>query len=224
MVLQCLSASVKVPARMNLERNDDRTDGVRTLAIGGRWPPRTWGSLLERALFLADRAHRLADRSGGAFRLIETALDLEIHLERVARGEPSAAGLLTIEGAHALEDDPANVEVVADAGFRMISPAHFFDTAFGGSAHGVEQHGLTARGREMLLRMEAKGLLLDVAHASARDDRRRDRAGDPADRRVAHGRPRHLRQRAQPHGRPPHRDRRDGRPGGDRVLADRLRG
>ena len=54
------------------------------------------------------------------------------------------------------------------AGFRMISPAHFFDTAFGGSAHGVEQHGLTARGREMLLRMEAKGMLLDVAHASAR--------------------------------------------------------
>ncbi len=167
-VLQCLSASVKVPARMNIERNDDRTDGVRTLAIGGRWPPRTWGSLLERALFLADRAHRSADRSGGAFRLIETALDLEIHLDRVARGEPSAAGLLTIEGAHALEDDPANVEVVADAGFRMISPAHFFDTAFGGSAHGVEQHGLTARGREMLLRMEAKGMLLDVAHASAR--------------------------------------------------------
>jgi microsomal dipeptidase-like Zn-dependent dipeptidase len=167
-MLQCLSASVKVPARMNLERNTDGTDAVRALAIGGRWPPRTWGSLLERALFLADRAHRLADRSAGTFRLIETSLDLEIHFERVARSGPSAAGLLTIEGAHALEDDPANVEVVADAGFRMISPAHFFDTAFGGSAHGVEQPGLTPKGREMLRRMEARRVLLDVAHASAR--------------------------------------------------------
>ena len=46
------------------------------------------------------------------------------------------AGLLSIEGAHALDDDPANVDVVADLGIRMISPAHFFDTAFGGSAHG----------------------------------------------------------------------------------------
>ena len=60
------------------------------------------------------------------------------------------------------------MDVVADAGIRMISPAHFFDTAFGGSAHGVEQHGLTARGREMIRLMEARGVLLDVAHGSAR--------------------------------------------------------
>ena len=39
--------------------------------------------------------------------------------------------------------------MVADLGVRMISPAHFFDTAFGGSAHGVEQGGLTAQGREL---------------------------------------------------------------------------
>jgi membrane dipeptidase len=58
--------------------------------------------------------------------------------------------------------------VVADLGVRMISPAHFFDTAFGGSAHGVEQGGLTALGRELVARMEARSVLLDVAHASAR--------------------------------------------------------
>ena len=50
----------------------------------------------------------------------------------------------------------------------MISPAHFFDTAFGGSAHGVEQGGLTERGRDMLRRMVAGGVIFDVAHASAR--------------------------------------------------------
>jgi len=78
------------------------------------------------------------------------------------------AGLLAIEGAHALDDDPRNLGEVADLGVRMISPAHFFDTAFGGSAHGVDQGGLTALGRELVARMEARSVLLDVAHASAR--------------------------------------------------------
>ena len=76
--------------------------------------------------------------------------------------------MLSIEGAHALDGDPANVDVVADAGIRMIGPAHFFDTAFGGSAHGMEQGGLTAKGREMVRRMEARGVILDVSHSSAR--------------------------------------------------------
>ena len=82
--------------------------------------------------------------------------------------DPSlTAGLLAIEGAHALDDDPANVEVVADAGFRMMSPSHFFDNAFGGSAHGIEKGRLTSAGHEMVLRMETRGMLVDVAHASA---------------------------------------------------------
>ena len=40
--------------------------------------------------------------------------------------------------------------------------------AFGGSAHGVEQGGLTDAGREMVRRMEARSVILDLAHASAR--------------------------------------------------------
>ena len=39
--------------------------------------------------------------------------------------------------AHALDGDPANVDVLFEAGYRMMSPTHFFDNAFGGSAHGV---------------------------------------------------------------------------------------
>ena len=38
--------------------------------------------------------------------------------------------------------------------------------AIGGSAHGVVKGGLTDRGREMVHRMEARGMLVDVAHAS----------------------------------------------------------
>jgi membrane dipeptidase len=166
--LQVFSMPTKTPKRMNIEHNEGTSDDIITLALAHRWPPATWRSLTARVLHLAARAHRLEARSGGAFRLVRSRADLAAYLEDRATTPTLTAGLLSIEGAHALDDDPANVDVVADAGIRMISPSHFFDTAFGGSAHGVEQGGLTALGREMVARMEARGVILDVAHASAR--------------------------------------------------------
>jgi microsomal dipeptidase-like Zn-dependent dipeptidase len=108
----------------------------------------------------------MAARSDGRLTIIRTMEDLSTYDTR-RRDRRTTAGLLAIEGAHALDGDPANVEVVADAGFRMMSPSHFFDTAFGGSAHGLVKGGLTDAGREMVRRMEARGMLVDVAHASA---------------------------------------------------------
>jgi membrane dipeptidase len=164
--LQVLSMPVKTPRHLNIERNEPTSDDVTLIALAKRWPPATWRSLLARVLHLAERARRFEMSSGGAFRLLATQADLAAYLADRAATPGITAGLLSIEGAHALDDDPANVEVVADAGIRMISPAHFFDTAFGGSAHGTEQHGLTDLGREMVCRMEARGVILDVAHAS----------------------------------------------------------
>jgi microsomal dipeptidase-like Zn-dependent dipeptidase len=165
--LQVLSAAVKSPRHLNIERNDDRSDDVTSLAVASRWPPRTWRSLPERALFLADRAHGLAARSSGAFRLICTREDLAAYLADRDRDRRLTAGLLAIEGAHALGPDLSTLDALVDAGFRMISPAHFFDTAFGGSAHGLDKGGLTDLGRELVREMEARGLIVDIAHASA---------------------------------------------------------
>ena len=166
--LQVLSMPVKTPRGLNIERNTDASDQVLAIALAKRWPPATWGRLLPRVRHLADRAYRFSDESGGAFRIIASQADLAAYLAEREANPAMTAGVLSIEGAHALDDDPANVDVVADAGIRMISPAHFFDTAFGGSAHGVEQGGLTEKGRDMVRRMEARGVILDVAHASAR--------------------------------------------------------
>jgi microsomal dipeptidase-like Zn-dependent dipeptidase len=108
----------------------------------------------------------MADSSAGRLTLIRSRLDLSAYLDR-RRADPGiTAALLTIEGAHALDGDPANVHRLADAGFRMMSPTHFFDNAFAGSAHGIEKRGLTAAGREMVTRMEARSMILDVSHAS----------------------------------------------------------
>ena len=165
--LQVFAASTKSPRHLNLERNDDRSDDVILLAIALGWPPATWRRLLPRALYMASRADRVAARSGGRFRIIRSAADLVRYDADRAIAPGTTAGLLAIEGAHALDGDPANVDVVADAGFRMMGPAHFFDNAFAGSAHGIEKGGLTDLGREMVRRMEARSMLVDVAHASS---------------------------------------------------------
>jgi microsomal dipeptidase-like Zn-dependent dipeptidase len=60
------------------------------------------------------------------------------------------------------------VEVLFRAGYRMVGLAHFFDNELAGSAHGVEKGGLTPKGRETVRRLEARHMLVDLAHASAR--------------------------------------------------------
>ena len=57
-----------------------------------------------------------------------------------------------IEGAHALDGDPAKSTSLYDAGFRMMSLSHFFDNEIGGSSDGVEKDGLTPIGRRRCTR------------------------------------------------------------------------
>src|ERR1700722_3109848 len=47
-----------------------------------------------------------------------------------------------------------------------MSPTHFTDTEVGGSSSGQRKGGLTALGREWVRAMEAKGMLIDLAHSS----------------------------------------------------------
>lgn len=164
--LQMFTVVTKTPRGLNIERNDDRSDDVTRLALASLWPPRTWRSLKQRALYQAERLAEAARRSDGRLMLIRSAVELRAFLERRARHPDLVAALLGLEGAHALEGDVGAVDALYDAGFRMVAPTHFFDTEFGGSAHGVRKGGLTAKGRELVRHLEEKGLLLDLAHAS----------------------------------------------------------
>lgn len=165
--LQVFSVVSKSPSNLNIERNDDQSDDITLLAIGQRWPFRTWFSLKERALYQSQRLQRMAAASENKFMLIKTKRDLARFMQR-RKAEPGiVAGLLAIEGAQVLEGDPANVDVLFDAGFRMMSVAHFFDNEMGGSAHGIEKGGLTESGREMIRRMEARRMIVDLSHGSA---------------------------------------------------------
>ncbi|HKQ53904.1 MAG TPA: dipeptidase [Pyrinomonadaceae bacterium] len=164
--LQAFTIVTKVPRGLNIESNDDRSDLITTLAVAERWPISTWTSLKARALYQARRLEALAAGSNGKLVLIRTAADLSSYLERRAADPNMTAAFLGVEGAHALEGDLDNVRVFFDAGVRMMSVSHFFDNDIGGSAHGVTKGGLTDKGKEMVRRMQAAHMLVDLAHAS----------------------------------------------------------
>lgn len=166
--LQAFTIVTKTPKDLNIERNDGNTDSITLLAIAERWPIKSWNSVAERALHQAEKLEETARRSGGRFTLIRTAAGLDAYLQRRTREPGITAGFLGVEGAHALEGNLDNIERFFDAGIRMIAPTHFFDNDIGGSAHGIAKGGLTDKGREMIRRMEAKKMVLDLAHASPR--------------------------------------------------------
>jgi len=164
--LQAFTIVSKTPWGMNVSSNTDSTDMTTLLFIAQRWPLRTWSSLLERALYQAERLHASARASNGKFRVIESRADLERYTRERSEDPTQSAGLLGIEGAQVLEGHLENLQRLFDAGFRMMSPSHFFDTAVGGSAHGQQKYGLTPLGREVIREMERLGMLVDLAHAS----------------------------------------------------------
>ncbi|MFQ5352127.1 MAG: dipeptidase [Candidatus Binatia bacterium] len=165
--LQVFTVVTKVPRGINIEFNDDSSDLVIWLALSQAWPPGTWRSLTARALCQAERLHRVAEKSGGRFSVIESRRDLDAYVARRADDPVVTAGLLGVEGAHALDGKLENVDTLFAAGFRMMAPTHFFDTEVGGSAHGVRKEGLTALGRNVIRRMEDLGMIVDLAHASS---------------------------------------------------------
>src|SRR5690242_19177751 len=65
--LQVFSVVTKSPRGLNIEHNDDRTDDITLLAIAQRWPPETWFSLKQRALYQASRLHAMASDADGRF-------------------------------------------------------------------------------------------------------------------------------------------------------------
>jgi membrane dipeptidase len=164
--LQVFTVVTKSPWFLNIERNSDRTDSITELAVIQRWPSSTWGSLKERALYQARKLHDAASHSKGKFIVIEARSDLDRYLKERRFNPTMTAGILGIEGAHALEGKLSNIDEFYDAGFRMIAPTHFFDNEWGGSAHGIHKGGLTELGKEMVRKLESKHILLDLAHAS----------------------------------------------------------
>jgi membrane dipeptidase len=165
--LQMFTTVTKSPSGINYERNEtDASDNVTKLALLQRWPIATWQSLTARARYQADKLHRFIALNPQKVRFIDSKATLQQFVAQRAT-QPSLVGaLLGTEGSHALDGELANIKVLYDHGFRMMSLQHFFDNKLGGSLHGTTQQGLTPFGQEAVQTMQAMNIIVDVSHSS----------------------------------------------------------
>lgn len=162
--IQAFTLVTTTPRHLNIYRNSDSSDMIRYLAIAQRWPARTWNSPKQRALYEAEKLHKFAQDSGGKLVIIKSRSDLDKFLSSRQPGQ--VAGFLGTEGAQPLEGKLDNLNDLYDAGIRMMAPTHFTDTPVAGAAAGINKGGLTALGRQWVHAMEAKHMIIDLAHAS----------------------------------------------------------
>lgn len=164
--LQVFSTVTKTPRGLNMESNAADSDNITLLAMAQRWPRETWSSLLQRALYQAQKLKDASAGSDGRLVLIRTRADLNTFITAWQQDPNRVAALLATEGLHPIEGKLENIDALYDAGFRIAGLTHFFDNEVGGSAHGLEKGGLTPLGRQVIARLEEKSMLVDLAHAS----------------------------------------------------------
>lgn len=166
--VQVFTTVTKSPSGLNYEHNSaEAGDDITLLVIGQLRPMRTWFDLTERALDQAARLTATAEAAPDQLRILRTRGDLAQLLADRAAGARVVGGLIGAEGGHALQGDLANLDRLYAAGFRLMGLTHFFDNELGGSLHGSgEGTGLTPFGREVVQEMQARGMVIDLAHAA----------------------------------------------------------
>ena len=158
--IQVFSAVTKSPRGLNFDGNDaDAPDDIKMLAYVQLWPQRTWNSIYERAAFQAQRLQAIEKRSKNKLVIARKKSDLN-------QADGTLIALLLTEGSHPLEGNIANIARLYDEGYRAMGLQHFFDNELGGSMHGRSQAGLTQFGREAVMEMERRNIMIDVAHSS----------------------------------------------------------
>ena len=164
--LQLFSSVTKTPKGQNYDGNGADTDNITLLTFAQLQPVKTWRSLVERSLYHASKRDHAVTGSDGKLQAVDKAQQIDALLAARQMDRSTVGAMLTIEGLHNLEGKAENLDRLYDAGFRMAGFTHFFDNELGGSMHGLKKGGLTPFGREILRRMEAKGMIVDIAHLS----------------------------------------------------------
>ena len=164
--LQVFSSVTKTPKGQNYDANSTDTDNITLLTVAQMQPVRTWTSLLERSLWHATKLDQAVAADKNLSKVYNAATVEGLLEKRSAKGPSQIGALLSIEGLQNLEGKAENLDKLYAAGFRMAGLTHFFDNELAGSMHGMKKGGLTPFGRDIIRRMEAKGMIVDIAHCS----------------------------------------------------------
>lgn len=147
-------------------------DGIVAAAVGDklvtqfRWPASAWKAVLKQFAVIRQEA-----KAGGCV-LATTSAEI-----RVAKERRRTAIVLGLEGADTLAGDLRRLDVLRELGVRIVGVMHYSDSPFGticmsfsGGASGIEvrsgrNRGLTELGGELVDRLNANEMLIDVSHA-----------------------------------------------------------
>ena len=164
--LQLFSSVSKTPKGQNYDGNGADTDNITLLTIAQLQPVGTWSSLTARSVYHAKKRDAAVAGSGGLLKTVDSSGQLDALLQARQENARPVGAMLSIEGLQNLEGKASNLDRLYKAGFRMAGLTHFFDNELGGSMHGLKKGGLTPFGRDIVRRMEAKGMIVDIAHLS----------------------------------------------------------
>ncbi len=161
--LQAFTIVTKSPKGQNFDKNSGDSDNITSLYFAQGRP---MNSLTNRAISQCEDLYSFAEKSDGKFRVITSSKELEKYISDKEENKNITAGILGVEGAHALDGRLENVKELFEHGVRMMSPTHFFDNKLGGSAHGISGDGLTDFGKAVIKKMDELNIIIDVAHSS----------------------------------------------------------
>ena len=120
-----------------------------------------------RASEMIDAAQALAARHPARFRLVGNGAELAR-----AHAEGVVAGILGIEGGHALEESLERLEELFARGLRVLTLVwnnhlSWIRSCHSGAGAGVPE-GLSDFGRQVVRRLNALGIVVDLSHAGER--------------------------------------------------------
>lgn len=165
-----LTLALATEATMRFNAQGQRIRGLNPIAfasIANGWPMPTWRSNYARGQFFLEQAKAVIAAHGDRIFLIETKADITRLRAAHASRPPQPLGIvMAVEGIHILDGKLSRLPELIEDGVRMISLTHGFDNEAAASNTGISGAGLSDFGREVLQIMEARGVLLDLAHAS----------------------------------------------------------
>ncbi len=128
------------------------------------WVPTDWPAedLIHRALDLIEVVDEQVAKHSDSLEFAASADDV-IRLHR----EGKIAALIGVEGGHIIENDPRMLDIFYHLGVRYMTLTHTKNTQWADSS-GDQPHwnGLTDLGKQIVLRMNRLGMMVDISHVS----------------------------------------------------------
>ncbi|MGB7349900.1 MAG: dipeptidase, partial [Candidatus Acidiferrales bacterium] len=117
---------------------------------------------VEKALEQIDAVREQARLHPNDIMLARTAADV-----RRAFAEHKIAALMGVEGGHMINDDLAVLDTFAALGVRYMTLTHMVNTDWADSSTDKPAHnGLTDFGKQVVLRMNRDGIMVDISHTA----------------------------------------------------------